>query len=160
MSSASNKTDPTRPVAINLSSNFQGSSPLSNQSPRSDAITAKNSSRPNFRKYVHSDRDISPTKATIALRKYIPRTQIGEIPIREDQHHPNLPLFDPSAAPHSQTKFDSQKSDPNKKGLNRSANFNLLIAGFENNLKRSLLSSQRAEKELIQDLENHQSSNN
>lgn len=147
MASSSSGTSPTRPVTPNLSSNYQGTSPLSDQPQSGNAITAKNSSRPNLLHSTHSSSQISMNRAATKLREYIPKSQNGAMPIRQDKHAPNLPF--PTTSPHS------EKTNPNQKGLNRSANFNLLIACFENNFKRSVTNSQHVGKELIQDLQNN-----
>jgi hypothetical protein len=147
MASSSSGTSPTRPVTPNLSSNYQGTSPLSDQPQSGNAITAKNSSRPNLPHSTLSRSQMSLHRAATKLREHIPRSQNGAMPIRQDKHAPNLPF--------STTSPQSQKTNPNKKGLNRSANFNLLIACFENNFKRSVTNSQHVEKELIQELQNN-----
>jgi|GEM_PF-4517635 len=148
MASSSSGMSPTRPVTPNLlPANYSGKSPLSDQPQSANAITAKNSSRPNLPHSTPSSSKISIHRAATELREHIPRSQNGAIPIRTDQHTPNLPF--PTTSP------QLQKTNPNKKGLNRSANFNLLIACFENNFKRSITKNQHAEKELIQDLQNN-----
>ena len=147
MTSSSSGTSPTRPITPNLSSNYQGTSPLSDQPQSGNAIIAKNSSRPNLLHSKPSSSQISMHRAATKLREHIPKSQNGVMSIRQDKHAPNLPF--------STTSPQSQKTNPNKKGLNRSANFNLLIACFENNLKRSVTNNQHAEKELIQDLQNN-----
>jgi len=147
MASSSSSTSPTRPVTPNLPSNYQGISPLSDQPQSGNAITAKNSSRPNLLHSTPSSNQISIHRAATKLRENIPKSQNGAMPIRQDKHAPNLPF--------SPTSSNSEKTNPNEKGLNRSANFNLLIACFENNFKRSITNNQHAEKELIQDLQNN-----
>ena len=163
-SSVSGNNSPTRPVTPILSENYDDNNPLSTQT-SGNAITAKNSSRANYTKANTSIQNKNSYAAAIlASRKHLPKSQNGSMPLRPEQHLDNIPLFNPDSTQGSvndrQVKNAKASSNPSTQGYNRSANFHLLVAGFNYNLQRQSRAFGQQEKKQVQTLENNNSENN